>query len=109
MQHHLGTDLFKGGDYDPTEEVEIISHGEERHYGADGSAGSPCTKSGVLMAGRIPPFASCCCLAEASLPSLVAARGWRSLWLSVKTYHEGSLPVRDFVRLLDDWIERPPR
>jgi hypothetical protein len=30
MQHHPGTDLFKGGDYDPTEEVEIISHGEAR-------------------------------------------------------------------------------
>ena len=31
MQHHLGTDRFKGDDYDPTEAVEIISHGEERH------------------------------------------------------------------------------
>jgi hypothetical protein len=31
MQHHLGTDLFKGGVYDPTEAVEIISYGEERH------------------------------------------------------------------------------
>jgi hypothetical protein len=31
MQHHLGTDLFKGGDYDPTEEVQIISQGEDGH------------------------------------------------------------------------------
>jgi transposase-like protein len=31
MQHHLRTDLFKDGVYDPREAVETLSHGEERH------------------------------------------------------------------------------
>ena len=29
MQHYLGTDVFKGGVYDPTEAVETYSHGKE--------------------------------------------------------------------------------
>ena len=31
MQHHLRTDLFKDGVYDPREAVETFSQGEERH------------------------------------------------------------------------------
>src|SRR6267378_5663513 len=31
MQHHLGTDLFKGGVYDPTKTVETFSRGKDRH------------------------------------------------------------------------------
>jgi len=31
MQHHLRTDLFKGGVYDPREAVETFCHGEEGH------------------------------------------------------------------------------
>jgi hypothetical protein len=68
---------------------EIISHGEERHMAPMEVRAVLARTSGMLMASRIPPFASCCCLAEASVPSLVAARGWRSLSLSAKTYHEG--------------------
>ena len=30
MQHHLGTNLFKGGAYDPTETVETFSRGKDR-------------------------------------------------------------------------------
>jgi hypothetical protein len=37
MQHHLGTDLFKGGVYDPTKTLETFSRGKDRHL-ADGSA-----------------------------------------------------------------------
>src|SRR5258707_622533 len=31
MQHHLGTNLFKGGVYDPTKTVETFSRGKDRH------------------------------------------------------------------------------
>jgi hypothetical protein len=31
MQHHLRTDLFKGGVYDPREAIETFGHGEEGH------------------------------------------------------------------------------
>src|SRR5882757_3003820 len=31
MQHHLGTNLFKGGVYDPTKTVETYSRGKDRH------------------------------------------------------------------------------
>jgi len=31
MQHHLGTNLFKGGVYDPTKTVETFSCGKDRH------------------------------------------------------------------------------
>ena len=34
MQHHLGTDRFKGGVYDPTETFETFTHGEDRHLAA---------------------------------------------------------------------------
>ena len=61
MQHHL-TVVLKGGVYDRTETNETFSHGEERDLGA-------------LMAGHIPPFASCCCHVGASLPLRVVARG----------------------------------
>src|SRR5258707_1830611 len=30
MQHHLGTNLFKGGVYDPTKTVETFSCGKDR-------------------------------------------------------------------------------
>src|SRR5882762_6398479 len=30
MQHHLGTNLFKGGVYDPTKTVETYSRGKDR-------------------------------------------------------------------------------
>jgi len=61
MQHHLGTKLFKGGVYDPTKTVETFYRRKDRHSGADGSAGILSTRLGALMAGHIPPFASCCC------------------------------------------------
>jgi len=42
MQHHLRTDLFKGGAYDPREAVETFSHGEERHLESmEGRADTP--------------------------------------------------------------------
>jgi hypothetical protein len=31
MQHHLGTNLFKGGVYDPTKTVETFFRGKNRH------------------------------------------------------------------------------
>jgi hypothetical protein len=31
MQHHLGSDLFKGGVYDPTEAIEAFSRGKAGH------------------------------------------------------------------------------
>src|SRR5258707_8094263 len=31
MQHHLGTNLLKGGVYDPTKTVETFSRGKDRH------------------------------------------------------------------------------
>ena len=31
MQHHLGTNLFKGGVDDPTKTVETFSCGKDRH------------------------------------------------------------------------------
>ena len=40
----------------------------------------------------------CCCLAEAFLPPLVAARDWRSPSRSERTSPEGSLRVPRFVR-----------
>jgi len=30
-KHHLGTNLFKGGVYDPTKTVETFSRGKDRH------------------------------------------------------------------------------
>jgi hypothetical protein len=40
-----GTDVFKGGVYDPTEAIETFSHGEARHPAPMECAGSPYTKS----------------------------------------------------------------
>jgi hypothetical protein len=31
MQHHLRTELFKDGVYDPRNAIETFSHGEDRH------------------------------------------------------------------------------
>jgi hypothetical protein len=31
MQHHLGSDLFKGGVYDPAEAIETFSRGKVGH------------------------------------------------------------------------------
>jgi hypothetical protein len=42
MQHHLRTDLFKGGVYDPREAIETFCHGEEGHLES--------------MEGRVSPF-----------------------------------------------------
>ena len=64
-------------------------------------------RSGAPLTSHIAPFAVCCCLAEGFLQQPVVARGYRSPWPSEKTYPEGSLPVRRFVRSPDDWIERP--
>ena len=62
MQHHLGTDLFKGGDYDPTEEVEIISHGEERHM-------APMEVRAVLARNRACSWQAASTIRKLLLPS----------------------------------------
>jgi hypothetical protein len=50
-----------------------------------------------------------CCLAAASLLWLVAARGWRSRSLSERTFREGWVPVRRFVRSPVVFIEQRRR
>ena len=74
MQHHLGTDLFKGGVYDQSEMVvETFSRSEKRRLEPlEGKAG--CMKLGMSRASGITRF-EVCCRAGASLPSLVTARG----------------------------------
>ena len=65
-------------------------------------AGQSLHEIGAPLTSHTAAFGVCCCPAEGLLPSLVAARGWHSLSLSVKTYREGLLPGLRYGRLLDD-------
>jgi hypothetical protein len=59
----------------PREMVEAFSHSEKPTSGAVGRPGRRCMKLDVSTANGITRFGMCYCLAAASLPSLVAARG----------------------------------
>jgi hypothetical protein len=75
-------------------------------FGVDGRPGRRCMKSGASTASVTTRFALCCCRAAASLLWLVAARGWRLRSLSERTFREGWLPVRRFVRSPVVFIEQ---